>query len=118
VRIHFVSSKPSLTFWFRLDSIGIAGFSHDFQSLDGVESSVVKVFKSFERQNSPIPLTFLLAPILPLLFKLPTRRKRLMDELRSSMSELANQLLEKTKREDVEDKSIIGLLSKCSGAQF
>jgi len=34
-----------------------------------------------------------------------------MDDLHNSMSELATQLLEKTSKTDVEDKSIIGLLS-------
>lgn len=102
--------------------MGIAGFSHDFGTLDGKVPPVLEVFDSFLRGgSSSIVSTFmvLLAPILPLLIRLPTRQNRLMQKLRLTMTEIAHELLARTRKEmelkrvdeSAAEKSIIGLLS-------
>ncbi|KAK2462255.1 hypothetical protein APHAL10511_005751 [Amanita phalloides] len=49
-----------------LDSIGIAGFGHDFKALEGHQSPVIKVFESFNTlRNSSQRFFFLLGPIFP-----------------------------------------------------
>jgi len=109
-----------------LDTIGIAGFSHDFGSLDGKHSIVAQVFDAFG--NNPSASAFnkiviLLAQVFPIMVKTPTKRKGLTDKLNTTMSEISNDLLIRSRREkdmDVSDteagKSIIGLLSTISNA--
>ncbi|KAK7016328.1 cytochrome P450 [Favolaschia claudopus] len=104
-----------------LDSIGIAGFSHDFQFLDGKESSVANAFHALELSGSAFfdGCIFILALFFPLLFKIPTQRTLRFRELRRIMNEVAQRLLENTRRErergiaeEHSDTSIIGLLIK------
>ncbi|KAF7331088.1 Cytochrome P450 [Mycena venus] len=108
-----------------LDSMGIAGFSHDFQYLEGKDSSVTAAFKSLELQEGSLftNVIFFLGVLFPLLHKLPTQRIRLLRQLRRNLNEIAERLLENTRREkenDVAeehaDKSIIGLLLKAEHA--
>ncbi|RDB20296.1 hypothetical protein Hypma_012676 [Hypsizygus marmoreus] len=113
-----------------LDSIGIAGFGHDFGSLDGKHPSVVEVFEMIGTSNRSVfsHLVFLMGPVLPLLLKLPTGENRLFARLRITMSEIADELLARTRKEKeeklagekTEGKSIIGLLIKAedSGGQL
>ncbi|KAF7354627.1 Cytochrome P450 [Mycena sanguinolenta] len=107
-----------------LDNIGIAGFSHDFRTLDGEYSAVVAAFDSlnFEGQGIISSLVFLLGTQFPFLANLPTKRNRIMGNLRRTMSGIADGLLEKTRREkkthvtdETTDRSIIGLLLKAEG---
>uniref|UniRef100_P9WEJ0 Cytochrome P450 monooxygenase claO n=1 Tax=Ampulloclitocybe clavipes TaxID=56467 RepID=CLAO_AMPCV len=108
-----------------LDSIGIAGFSHDFGSLDGKHSDVAAVFDSFGSINPSYfsMVIFLLALVFPILLKLPTNRNLLVLKLRERTSEIADVLLERTRKEKegrtgtVEEKSIIGLLIKAESAE-
>ncbi|KAJ7039405.1 cytochrome P450 [Mycena alexandri] len=104
-----------------LDSIGIAGFSYDFRTLDGEYSAVAAAFDSlsFEGQGFLSNLVFLIGIQFPFLATLPTERNRIMKNLRRTMSGIADQLLEKTRREtkshisdDSRDRSVIGLLLK------
>lgn len=108
-----------------LDTIGIAGFSYDFGSLDGKDSPVLQVFESFSAEGNSSPmftgLTLLLSPVVPLLLKLPTKQKSLIKKLRETLAVVADELLEKTRQEkelgisgedSAGDKSVIGLLSK------
>ncbi|KAJ6473158.1 cytochrome P450 [Mycena sanguinolenta] len=104
-----------------LDSIGIAGFSHDFRTLDGEYSAVAAAFDSFnfEEQSIISSLVFLLGTQFPFLAHLPTERNRIMGNLRRIMSGIADGLLEKTRREkkthvtdETADRSVIGLLLK------
>ncbi|KAF8883120.1 cytochrome P450 [Infundibulicybe gibba] len=108
-----------------LDSVGIAGFGHDFGSLDGKRSSVADVFASFgTAKTSPFShLVFLLSPVLPMLVKLPTSRNQILKRLRVTMGEIADELLERTRKEkegqaagSAEEKSIIGLLIKAESS--
>ncbi|KAG2364259.1 cytochrome P450 [Suillus spraguei] len=105
-----------------LDTVGIAGFSHDFGSLDGKRSSVTEVFGSFNnnQQASAVNQTlFLLASAFPVIIKTPSKRKNLIKKLSATMGEICNELLIRSRQEkDVdmsgkdEEKSIIGLLIK------
>ncbi|KAF5367940.1 hypothetical protein D9758_004326 [Tetrapyrgos nigripes] len=114
-----------------LDSIGIAGFSHDFNSLAGQASSISDLFDTFaglkpppqtllSRILTPIALIlFLLGTIFPPILHVPTQRTKMSQQLRRDTSEIADILLEKTRKEkelglvdEQGDKSVIGLLSR------
>ncbi|KAF8173848.1 cytochrome P450 [Mycena galopus ATCC 62051] len=104
-----------------LDSIGIAGFSHDFQYLDGKESPVTRAFHALELNETGIvtKIIFGLAIFSPALQSLPTERIRLLWQLRKSLNLIAEGLLANTRRdkengvaEEHTDKSIIGMLLK------
>jgi hypothetical protein len=114
------TAVPVLTpFMHRLDSMGIAGFSHDFGSLNGQHSLLRELFDAFA--TSPISLAslvvMLLAPALPVLSRVPTQRARLRDRFSAQSGVLARELLAKTaEAEDTiqkGDRSILGLLSAC-----
>jgi len=112
-----------------LDSIGIAGFSHDFNSLAGQASSVSDLFDTFAGLKPPpttliskilAPLSliiFLIGTVFPPVLSLPTERSKLMMKLKKDTAAIADILLEKTRKEkelgldEKGDKSIIGLLS-------
>ncbi|KAG1766145.1 cytochrome P450 [Suillus occidentalis] len=108
-----------------LDTIGIAGFSHDFGSLHGERASVTEVFDTFgnNQQASAVNQVFiLLASAFPIITKIPTRRSNLTKKLSVTMGEISEDLLTRSRREkDVnvgegdEEKSIIGLLIKSEG---
>lgn len=119
-----------------LDGIGIAGFGHDFNTLSSSPPpSSLAVLDAFEMlgKNPPGVLHIIffvlsqssLIPILPLLQKLPTERKRVLDQYRKVIEEIAVDLLENARKKraskgekaaDVEDslagpsRSIIGTL--------
>ncbi|KAF8166821.1 cytochrome P450 [Pholiota molesta] len=103
-----------------LDAIGIAGFGHDFHALDGKESAVVDVFDSFASGDISLlsHFVFLMGPVLPILQKLPTKQNLTFKKLRATMRAIADELLERNRREKAgkggvgEEKSIIGLLIK------
>lgn len=100
-----------------LDSIGIAGFSHDFGSLDGKPCTVADAFENLSTGKSSVleSIMFLLSVIFPFLRNLPTERRKKLLELSRSLREIADILLERNKKAgvDVDDeKSIIGLLSE------
>ncbi|KAH9853307.1 cytochrome P450 [Lenzites betulinus] len=109
-----------------LDSVGIAGFSHDFGSLEGKHSSVAEVFdKMGHIKPSPITAAALFfGNTFPFLWRIPTPMRRLQQQLNKSMEEIATVLLENTRREmrgtgekGYEEKSIIGLLIKAEDTQ-
>jgi hypothetical protein len=102
----------------RLDSIGLAGFSHDFGSLRGQTSALGSLLDSTSRM--PMSLlelaVILLEPTLPFLTEIPTPRSRLRHEIKTVCGELSRGLLTQTKRSEgteVDPKSILGLLSWC-----
>ncbi|KAJ7476856.1 cytochrome P450 [Mycena galericulata] len=104
-----------------LDSIGIAGFSHNFRTLDGDYSAVASAFDSMSSQeDSAIArLIFAVGIQFPLLARLPNKRNREMKALRKIMGEIADELLVKMRREkkshvtdETADRSVIGLLLK------
>ncbi|KAH9936872.1 cytochrome P450 [Epithele typhae] len=104
-----------------LDSIGIAGFSHDFRSLDGQRSDIAEVFDAMGRVKPSVlsALVIFFGNVFPVLWKLPTEMRRLQRKMNRSMEQIAVVLLENTRRElrglgetGKEEKSIIGLLIK------
>ncbi|KAJ7476918.1 cytochrome P450 [Mycena galericulata] len=104
-----------------LDSIGIAGFSHDFRYIEGHESSVTAAFEALQVSEMTFfaELLFSLAFTFPWLLNVPTQRMRLFWELRRSLNVIADRLLTNTRREkegnvaeELTDKSVIGLLLK------
>ena len=105
----------------RLDSIGIAGFSHDFGSLKGNISPVVAAVDSFGsiKPSFFLILSFVFGMILPgLSTKIPNQLTRIMRSLGSGVREIASDLLDKAMNEKAEvgagevDQSIIGALGE------
>ncbi|KAF8125506.1 cytochrome P450 [Boletus edulis] len=105
-----------------LDTIGLAGFSHNFGALEGKHASVTEVFDTFTTSPRATALNkglILLGQVFPLLAHVPTSRTKLFQKLNVAMEEISNVLLAQTKKElemgVVEgegERSIIGLLIK------
>jgi len=115
VLLRFLNVPTDNYFQRSLDSIGIAGFSHNFGSLDGKPCAVADAFESLSTGKPSIleSMMFLLSVIFPFLRKLPTERRKRLSELTRSLREIADILLERNKKGGANDeKSIIGLLSK------
>ncbi|EIW81471.1 cytochrome P450 [Coniophora puteana RWD-64-598 SS2] len=111
-----------------LDSIGIAGFSHDFGTIDGKHSDVADVldrFTSTKPSLAAIAVT-ILGPIFPALKHVPTNMLQLFKNLNSTVEAAAKELIERVRQEKMglmpgrEDKSVIGLLikSRAEGAEL
>jgi hypothetical protein len=99
----------------RLDTIGIAGFSYDFRTLNGEHPDVEEAFESFSDFNpSFFDVTIsLMESIFPVLGRIPTFEKSLRQKLGSSIRDVAVKLLADSKKmgdQKPEDKSIMGLL--------
>ncbi|TBU29119.1 cytochrome P450 [Dichomitus squalens] len=108
-----------------LDSVGIAGFSHDTGSLECRPSVAAEVFDAMGRIKPGIVTAAALffGTIFPFLWRLPTETRRLQLKLNKAMEEIAVPLLENTRKEmkglgekGKEEKSIIGLLIKAEDA--
>ena len=102
-----------------LDSIGIAGFGHNFGALDGRPSTVEEVFDTF-CTLPPLGISILI-PILgivfPILAKIPNDRSRLVKRLHNSMEEISKVVLERSRQElEVEQKSDSELSKSIIGA--
>ncbi|KAL0948964.1 hypothetical protein HGRIS_009067 [Hohenbuehelia grisea] len=108
-----------------LDSVGIAGFSHEFASLDGKESAVSTAFEAIGTRPTSFlsAFIFLLSPVFPVLARLPTSRNQVFKNLHRSLTEISDTLLARTRQETqgkldgYEEKSIIGLLIKAENAK-
>ncbi|KAG6914168.1 hypothetical protein DXG01_001966 [Tephrocybe rancida] len=108
-----------------LDSIGIGGFGHDFGSLKGNRSAIANAFDSFgsTKPNAAAMLTFILAPALPFLLKIPNKRTNMFKAINDSIGAIADDLLERARAEkaanvaeSAADKSIIGTLIRSETA--
>ncbi|KAF8554668.1 cytochrome P450 [Imleria badia] len=105
-----------------LDTIGLAGFSHNFGALEGKHASVMEVFDTFSASPRSSALNkglILLGQVFPFLVWVPTPRGKLTQKLRVAMEEISNVLLARTQKElemgvvgGKEERSIIGLLIK------
>ena len=103
----------------RLDTIGIAGFSHDFGTLQGNNSAIAEVFESFGilKQTFFQIVLFILSAVFPILILTPSPRRNLVQKFSSNAEDISRQLLETTRKEkdgadeDQRDHSLIGLLS-------
>ncbi|KIO07172.1 hypothetical protein M404DRAFT_998564 [Pisolithus tinctorius Marx 270] len=105
-----------------LDTIGLAGFSHDFGSLDGKTTRVVEVFDTFAGSTMNFPL-ILLAQVFHLLLYVPTARGDLFGDMSQTLADISRKFLERSKEEKEagivdgkDDKSIIGVLLKAKDA--
>ncbi|RDB20227.1 hypothetical protein Hypma_012646 [Hypsizygus marmoreus] len=98
-----------------LDSIGIAGFSHDFESLSGKSSPIVAAFESLGSapSGSFMKVAATLAPLFPWIYQIPSGRKRELDNLAAVMTDIANDLMARAKVDRADkalERSIIGAL--------
>ncbi|KAJ7114932.1 cytochrome P450 [Mycena epipterygia] len=94
-----------------LDTIGLAGFSHNFGTLSGHTSAVATAFDSIGSKPSFVDAAiFLLSPLAPSVDNIPTGRHVLLDRLGRTMRALANTFLSTTGSGESTDKSVIGLL--------
>ncbi|KAA1478646.1 cytochrome P450 [Dentipellis sp. KUC8613] len=109
-----------------LDSIGLAGFSHDFGCLRGEPALVGKIFDSFSELDGSTPSTllFLIRPLLPrfVMNMIPNKREGTIRLLNDTMGKIAEELLAKFKKEHDEgaeagDRSVLGLLLKAGDSQ-
>ncbi|KAI6154194.1 cytochrome P450 [Pisolithus tinctorius] len=105
-----------------LDTIGLAGFSHDFGSLDGKTTRVVEVFDTFAGSTMNFPL-ILLAQVFHLLLYVPTARGDLFGDMSQTLADISRKFMERSKEEKEagivdgkDDKSIIGVLLKAKDA--
>ncbi|KIM65584.1 hypothetical protein SCLCIDRAFT_439847 [Scleroderma citrinum Foug A] len=113
-----------------LDTIGLAGFSHDFGSLEGKTTSVVAVLDTLGSSPSRSVINasfFVLSQVFTALVYFPTKRNVLMQEIQQELSKISEQLLDKRRKEKEAgivdgkaEKSVIGLLLKAedAGADF
>ncbi|KAM6495399.1 Cytochrome P450 [Amanita muscaria] len=100
-----------------LDSMGIAGFGHDFRSLDGHKSPVSEALDGLLEDNSTFRVIFLLGLLFPPVFKLPLRPMEILRRMHKAFSDIATVLLEKSQQEKElsngeKDRSILGMLLK------
>ena len=123
---HIVRSPPLFLRYMhnycgRLDTVGIAGFSHNFGALQGKHSAVNEVFDTFGASPGSSAINIgllLLAQPFPFLVDIPTSRTRLIQKLTDALEEISNVLFSRTQQElemgvvgGKEERSIIGLLS-------
>ncbi|KAM6499702.1 Cytochrome P450 [Amanita muscaria] len=99
-----------------LDSMGIAGFGHDFRSLDGHKSPVSEALDGLLEDNS-FRVVLILGLLFPPVLKLPLRQTEIMRRMHKAFSDIATVLLEKSQQEKglsngEKDRSILGLLLK------
>jgi hypothetical protein len=113
-----LTNRLNISLPYSLDTIGMAGFSHDFGSLKGKRPPVVTAVDSFGTVNTSVAakLIFQLAQMFPQLIKIPTKRLRTMKNISASIGAFASGIIESA-RAGVEtdassDKSIIGTLGK------
>ncbi|KZT22698.1 cytochrome P450 [Neolentinus lepideus HHB14362 ss-1] len=107
-----------------LDSIGIAGFSHDFGALRGNHLAIAEIIESFSTVRPSIfaVISFILEPIFPVLRKVPNARSELTRRLNDSMTEISQEMIARYQKANDgdnakhQDNSIIGLLIKAGDA--
>lgn len=104
-----------------LDTIGIAGFGHDFGALRGEHGLVEEALESFGTVPPRGPMNTILqliGPLFPALLNIPTKRQVYIKNLHSTMQGIAEGLLDKTRKDaeaasfSVSSRSIIGALGK------
>ncbi|KIM65593.1 hypothetical protein SCLCIDRAFT_1157767 [Scleroderma citrinum Foug A] len=109
-----------------LDTIGLAGFSHDFGSLEGKTTAVATVLDTLGSSPSRSVINasfFVLSQVFTALVYFPTKRNVLMQEIQQELSKISEQLLDKRRKEKEagivdgkSGKSVIGLLLKAEDA--
>ncbi|KIL67269.1 hypothetical protein M378DRAFT_159670 [Amanita muscaria Koide BX008] len=101
-----------------LDSMGIAGFGHDFRCLDGHKSPVSEALDGL-LEDSSFRVVLIISILFPQVLKLPLKQAKMIRRMQNAFSDIATVLLENFQKEknlsnsDVEkDRSILGLLLK------
>ncbi|KAJ7499889.1 cytochrome P450 [Mycena latifolia] len=96
-----------------LDSLGVAGFSHDFESLNGDYCIVTAAFYALRAPstNSISDIIFRLATNWSFLRDIPTAKNRIIKDFQTCMRRIASDVHEKNTGKDVADKSVLALLS-------
>ncbi|KAJ7489394.1 cytochrome P450 [Mycena latifolia] len=96
-----------------LDTVGLAGFNHDFGSLSGGSSEVANVFDAVGSKPGLMDTTVMISTmIFPIFDNIPTGFRRNMEELNKMIKGLANKFLAQNNAESTNDKSVVGLLTK------
>jgi hypothetical protein len=109
-----------------LDSIGTAGFGHDFGATMGKTSGVGKAFDAFIDLGMSLAslVAFLVHPVLPIVSAIPSERTRRANEVREECGALARLLLQETKKVESTDNraidpmSVLGLACSCNFTYF
>ncbi|EJU04518.1 cytochrome P450 [Dacryopinax primogenitus] len=103
-----------------LDSIGIAGFSHDFRTLQGQKAEVAEAFQSFgaTKPSKAFMIIIMFAQFFPILLNIPSSRNARIKKLDESMTKIADELLDEGRKAEDEEggktkaRSLIGTLVK------
>ncbi|KIY68574.1 cytochrome P450 [Cylindrobasidium torrendii FP15055 ss-10] len=98
-----------------LDTIGIAGFSYDFKTLDGHESPFDKI--NWGRGESWFASLIIIGQVLPWVMHLPSEKKRTLHEFHGAVSSIADEIYDRAKQGDIQDNSIIGALLKAEAKE-
>ncbi|KAK0455641.1 cytochrome P450 [Desarmillaria tabescens] len=94
-----------------MDSIGIAGFSHDFGAIDGKP----QIFDDLDLSSGATFFAFMIiaSTMFPAILRLPSKKKGALSAMNRVLSDIADQLLAKANEPgNDEDKSVISLLLK------
>ncbi len=97
-----------------MDSIGIAGFSHDFRAVEGKPQIFDRV--DLSRGATFFAFMIIAGSMFPVVLRLPSKRKEALVDMNRVLSGVADQLLSKAKEHrNEEDTSIMGLLREYKG---
>ncbi|EIW82167.1 cytochrome P450 [Coniophora puteana RWD-64-598 SS2] len=107
-----------------LDSIGLAGFSHDFGATTNQDTDVVKLFHSVGGNPTQLARFFtLLGVAFPWLAEVPIPHNQRVKRLATFMEEISGGWFERSRQEKqelgaatVDEKSVLGLLLKAEVA--
>jgi hypothetical protein len=97
-----------------LDTVGLAGFGHDFGTILGRPSAVGSSFEAVSSAQFGVldAVILLLQPVLPFLTRIPTNRHKAVNKMALACSDIAKKLIARTTMEEKDERSIMGLLSK------
>lgn len=79
-----------------LDTVGIAGYSHDFGTLHDNRDTLLKSFGDFNNLKPSVLLaiTFMMAPVFPVLaFMMPTAYSNLVSALHAKMTQVCTEMM-------------------------
>jgi hypothetical protein len=106
-------SRSIADYAFSLDTIGLAGFSHDFGALDGKTSEVASAFTDFQGAAPGLgdAFVFLFQIFFPRVAGFPTPRQRAIKKLGVACEQLAKDIIAKANVEEKGERSVMGLMS-------
>jgi hypothetical protein len=100
-----------------LDTMGIAGFSHDFGALDEKMSPVARSFQEVADAKPGLTdaVILFLSPAIHALEYLPTNRQSSILSLRESCRNIAKHIMKEAEVDEKAERSILALLGKSFG---